>query len=86
VHSSLTPKTHALLEAWDKLTGIPILLNTSFNDNEPIVETPSQAVATMLRSGIDQLHFADYGLTVFNPAAAADQAPRNSTTISRAAP
>jgi carbamoyltransferase len=72
VHSSLTPKTHALLEAWDKLTGIPILLNTSFNDNEPIVETPSQAVATMLRSGIDQLHFADYGLTVFNPAAAAD--------------
>jgi carbamoyltransferase len=62
--------TYALLQAWRDVSGIPILLNTSFNDSEPIVETPSEAVATVFRSGIDRLYFADYGLVVENPAAA----------------
>ena len=67
VHASLTPTTHSLLQAWQRVSGIPILLNTSFNDSEPIVETPSEAVATIVRSGIDRLYFADYGLVVDNP-------------------
>lgn len=68
VHKELTPRTHDILSAWQARTGIPILLNTSFNDSEPIVETPAEAIATMLRSGIDQVHFADHGLTFVNPA------------------
>jgi len=47
---------------------VPILLNTSFNDNEPIVETPQEAIATFLRSGIDALYFADFGLLLTHPA------------------
>jgi carbamoyltransferase len=62
VHRELTPRTHELLSAWHSLTGVPMLLNTSFNDTEPIVETPAQAVATMLRSGLDGLYFAEHGL------------------------
>jgi carbamoyltransferase len=67
VHRDLTPGTHRLLTEWHAHSGIPILLNTSFNDSEPIVETPQQAVATMLRSGIDGIYFADFGLFVPNP-------------------
>ncbi len=36
-------------------TGVPILLNTSFNENEPIVLTPQQAISTFLRTKIDGL-------------------------------
>lgn len=38
-----------------KLTGVPIVLNTSFNDNEPIVRTPDDAVNTFLKTHIDYL-------------------------------
>jgi carbamoyltransferase len=64
VHAELTPRTHRLLSAWHARTGIPILLNTSFNENEPIVETPAEAIATFLRSGLDALYFADHGILV----------------------
>lgn len=67
VHRDLTPGTHHLLSEWHKYSGVPILLNTSFNDSEPIVETPQEAIATMLRSGIDGIYFADCGLLASNP-------------------
>ena len=40
-------------------TGVPILLNTSFNDREPIVETPEHAINCFLRTDIDYLYFRD---------------------------
>ena len=43
-------------------TGVPILLNTSFNDREPIVETPEHAINCFLRTDIDYLYFRDYGI------------------------
>ena len=43
VHSQLSPAIHSLLTEWQTLSGIPLLLNTSFNDREPIVETPADA-------------------------------------------
>jgi carbamoyltransferase len=50
------PSLHALLEAFDALTGVPALLNTSLNVNdEPIVETPEDAIHFFLSSGIDVL-------------------------------
>lgn len=49
-----------LLDAFDRLTGVPVLLNTSFNDNEePIVETPEDAVRCFLRTGMDRLVLGD---------------------------
>ena len=48
------PVMHRLLERWEETTGVPILLNTSFNlAGEPIVETPEDAVRCLLSSGID---------------------------------
>lgn len=48
-----------LINAFYKLTGVPILLNTSFNDREPIVETPQDAINCFLGTDIDYLYFAD---------------------------
>ena len=44
-----------LITEFFKLTGIPVLLNTSFNENEPIVYTPDQAIKCFLRTKMDVL-------------------------------
>jgi len=52
----MEPRLHALLEAYGKRCGIPVLLNTSFNlAGEPIVNTVSEAYSTFRRCGIDLL-------------------------------
>ncbi len=52
---------YALLEAFERITGFPILINTSFNINgEPIVETPKQAIDTFLLSALDALVLEGY--------------------------
>ena len=44
------------MDKFDKLTGVPVLLNTSFNvKGEPIVETPDDAVSCFLSTGFDRL-------------------------------
>ena len=45
----------ALLRAFEVITGVPVLLNTSFNENEPIVERPEQALDCFLRTDMDVL-------------------------------
>lgn len=62
VHRELTPGLHDLLTAFADITDVPILLNTSFNDQEPIVQTPAEAVECFLRTGLDFLYFAEPGL------------------------
>lgn len=42
-----------VLSAYDKLTGVPVILNTSFNRSEPIVETPGQALETFRKIPVD---------------------------------
>lgn len=49
------PRYHALIRRFADKTGVPILLNTSFNENEPIVNTPVQALACYLRTKMDVL-------------------------------
>jgi carbamoyltransferase len=49
------PRYHRLLEAFARRTGVPVLLNTSFNVNEPIVCTPQEAVACFLRTEVEWL-------------------------------
>jgi len=44
-----------LIRAFNALTGVPLLLNTSFNESEPIVETPAQALDCFLRTRMDAL-------------------------------
>ncbi len=46
---------YALIDAFRSLTGVPMLLNTSFNENEPVVCTPAQALDCFLRTKMDLL-------------------------------
>ena len=52
------------LKKWEEKTGVPIILNTSFNDREPIVETPEDAVNCYMGTNIDYLYFVDEQLLV----------------------
>ena len=53
------PTYHALISAFEARTGTPILLNTSFNENEPIVDTPEQAFACFHRTRMDAVVIGD---------------------------
>lgn len=55
VSRKTNPRYWKLIEEFDKLTGIPMVLNTSFNENEPIVCTPEEAVKCYLKTRIDVL-------------------------------
>jgi carbamoyltransferase len=56
----LNPRLCALLDAFDRLTGIPVLLNTSLNDaNEPIAETPEDAIRCFMKTDLDALVLDD---------------------------
>ena len=64
VSAITNPRFHALIDAFDKLTGVPIVLNTSFNNNvEPIVTTTDEAVTCFLTSGLDILVVGDWLVT-----------------------
>lgn len=54
------PLYHALLSRFGKLTGVPVLLNTSFNIQEPIVYSPSDALSTFRASGVDTLVMGNF--------------------------
>jgi carbamoyltransferase len=49
-----------MISEFYRLTGVPMVLNTSFNDSEPIVMTPADALNTFSRTGIDVLVLGDY--------------------------
>ena len=49
------PRYYKLISCFNKITGIPIILNTSFNENEPIVFTPENALNCFLRTKMDIL-------------------------------
>ena len=52
---------HKLIDQFKEVTGIPVILNTSFNDNdEPIVCTPKQAIRTFFGTGIQELYMGNY--------------------------
>jgi len=46
---------YRLIAAFRDLTGVPIVLNTSFNENEPVVNTPAEALDCFLRTNMDLL-------------------------------
>jgi len=55
VSKDVSPRYYALIDCFRKKTGVPILLNTSFNENEPIVNTPAEALDCFLRTQMDML-------------------------------
>jgi carbamoyltransferase len=60
VSEDTNPVLYRLLKEFEALTGVPVLINTSFNvKGEPIVETPSDAVVCFLTTGIDNLVLHD---------------------------
>ena len=52
------------IKKWYNKSGVPIVLNTSFNDREPICETAEHALDCFLRTNIDYLYFYDVGVLV----------------------
>lgn len=60
----LNPTYHRLIESFYELTGVPVVLNTSFNVNkEPIVETPEHAIRCFLISDFDELYIENIFIT-----------------------
>jgi len=55
VHRNTNPRYYALIEQFEALTGVPMVLNTSFNENEPVVCQPSEALDCFLRTNMDVL-------------------------------
>ena len=56
------PRFWQLIRAFEKLSGVPVLLNTSFNENEPIVHRPEEAVDCFLRTRMDALVLGNHAL------------------------
>jgi len=55
VDRKVTPRYYQLINTFRQKTGVPVLLNTSFNENEPIVNSPEQALECFLRTEMDML-------------------------------
>jgi carbamoyltransferase len=54
------PRYWSLIKAFEQLTGVPVVLNTSFNDNEPIVCRPEEALDCFQRTQMDALVLGDF--------------------------
>ena len=55
VYQRTSPRYHRLIESYRDLTCIPMVLNTSFNENEPVVCEPKEALDCFLRTKMDLL-------------------------------
>lgn len=60
VREGTNPKYYKLIQEFEALTGVPLILNTSFNDREPIVCSPQDAVSTFLKTRIDYLAIGNF--------------------------
>ena len=63
VDKAISPRYYKLIETFYQKTGVPILLNTSFNENEPIVNTPEEALNCFLRTQMDILVLENFIIT-----------------------
>ena len=63
VNAQQNKRYYKLIKEFEKQTNIPMLLNTSFNENEPIVNSPSEAINCFLRTKMDVLVLEDILIT-----------------------
>ena len=61
VHRETNPRYHRLLKEFEQRSGVPVVLNTSFNVmGEPIVESPTDAIRCFFTTGLDHLVVGNY--------------------------
>jgi carbamoyltransferase len=60
VYRDTNPRYYELISAFLRRTGVPLVLNTSFNENEPVVCLPDEALACFLRTKMDVLVLGDF--------------------------
>ncbi len=63
VNAKTNPRYHALISEFARQTGVPLVLNTSFNEHEPIVATPAEAIACYLKTQMDVLALGNWVLS-----------------------
>ena len=71
-----------LIKAFEKKTGIPVVLNTSFNENEPIVCRPAEAIDCFMRTKMDVLSIGPFLCRKESQTGAASERERDSATVS----
>jgi carbamoyltransferase len=62
VSREVNARYYQLISDFYKLTGVPLVLNTSFNENEPIVCTPRHAIDCFMKTKMDTLYLGNYGI------------------------
>ncbi len=62
VSKEVNARYHQLITDFYELTGVPIVLNTSFNENEPIVCTPREAIDCFMKTKMDVLYLGNYAV------------------------
>ncbi len=60
VNRDQNPRYWQLIKEFERLTGVPVVLNTSFNENEPVVCSPEEAIECFWRTKMDVLAIGDY--------------------------
>lgn len=60
VYEKTNPRYHRLIREFAEMTGVPLVLNTSFNENEPVVCRPEEALDCFLRTKMDLLVMNDW--------------------------
>ncbi len=60
VEERIEPRYHRLISEFERLTGVPVVLNTSFNENEPIVMSPRDAIDTFKQTKMDVLALGNH--------------------------
>jgi len=85
VTEDVNPRYYRLIETFGRLTGVPVVINTSFNvRGEPIVCTPADAYHTFVHTGIDALVMGDYVVTRKPDVIDYDAGMRNSVELEAA--
>jgi carbamoyltransferase len=62
VSREVNDRYYQLISDFNEITGVPVILNTSFNENEPIVCTPGEAISCFLKTKMDVLYLGNYAL------------------------
>lgn len=71
IQRDANPRYYDIIAAYEKITGIPVILNTSFNRQEPVVNSPDHAISCFLRTDMDVLVLGNYYTRDRNPEAIA---------------
>ena len=62
VSREVNPRYYQLISEFNQLTGVPVVLNTSFNENEPIVCTPRHAIDCFMKTRMDVLYLGNHAV------------------------